>query len=268
MQDHQNDEIDLLEYWNVIWRRKLMIIAICSVAVIATMIMSLYSPKYYKSETVIITSTSESGGLGAALSAIPLAGALAGAAGLQTPADKIMVILKSRTIAEAVIKRFDFKRVFYEDQWDPAKNTWKDTKKPPLMMDTVRALTEDVTKFNKSKEGAITISVEWKDPKLAAEIANYYIDALTEFMSSKSVNMTIQVVDRAVPAERKSRPKIKLNMMLAGVASLFIGIFIAFFLEFLSKQKQLSRIKAGNGDGQASYHDEAAVAESRSKVSP
>ena len=47
-----------------------------------------------------------------------------------------------------------------------------------------------------------------------------------------------QVVDKAVPAERKSRPKIRQNMMLAGIASLFIGAFIAFFLEYLAKQKK------------------------------
>ena len=49
--------------------------------------------------------------------------------------------------------------------------------------------------------------------------------------------ITIEVVDRAVPAERKSRPKIKLNMALAGVTSLFAGVFLAFFLEYLEKSR-------------------------------
>ena len=77
----------------------------------------------------------------------------------------------------------------------------------------------------------------WKDPKLAAGMANYYIVALAEFMKDKSINTTVQIVDPAVPAERKSSPKIALNMALAGTTSLFIGIFIAFLLENLSKQK-------------------------------
>jgi tyrosine-protein kinase Etk/Wzc len=57
-------------------------------------------------------------------------------------------------------------------------------------------------------------------------------------MNDKSINTTIQIIDRAIPAERKSRPKIALNMALAGVMSLFIGVFIAFFQEYLSKQKK------------------------------
>jgi uncharacterized protein involved in exopolysaccharide biosynthesis len=234
-----DDEINLLEYWNVLWRRKTMLIAVFFISVAATMVISLLLPKYYKSETVIMSSATESGGLGAALSAIPFAGALAGAAGIQTPADKIMVILKSRTVAEAVIRKFDLMKIFYEDQWDGAKGAWKNPDDPPLLVDTIKKLTSDVTSFSKSKEGAITISVEWKDPELAANIANYYISVLSGFLNEKSININIQVVDRAIVAERKSRPKIALNMALAGVMSMFMGVFIAFFLEFLAGQKQL-----------------------------
>ncbi len=108
------------------------------------------------------------------------------------------------------------------------------------MTDVIKAL-GDITKFNKTKEGAITISVEWKDPQLAADIANYYVTALTKFLNENAINVTVQVVDKAVPAERKSRPKTKVNMLVAGAASLVIGGVIAFFLEFLAKQKSSKR---------------------------
>lgn len=52
---------------------------------------------------------------------------------------------------------------------------------------------------------------------------------------------TVQVLDKAVPAERKSKPKIRLNMMLAGVVSLFLGTFLAFFLEYVEGLKQRPR---------------------------
>jgi uncharacterized protein involved in exopolysaccharide biosynthesis len=216
-----------------------MLISLFTVSVVATMIVSLLLPKYYKSETLILCLAPESGGLSAALSASPLAGALTGSfGGLSTPADKILVLLKSRTIAEMVIKRFDLLHVFYADKWDASKGAWKDPEKPPLMEDAIKKLTKSVTSFKKSREGSIAVAVEWKDPKLAAEIANYYVAALAEFMKNKSVNTTIQVVDPAVPAERKSWPRIKLNMAVAGVLSLLIGMFIAFSLESRSEKKQ------------------------------
>ncbi|HEX9021137.1 MAG TPA: hypothetical protein VF903_07740, partial [Nitrospirota bacterium] len=171
----------------------------------------------------------------------PMAGALAGTlgvSGLSTPADKMLVFLKSRTIAEMVIKRFDLIHVFYQSKWDAAKGAWKDPEDPPRLEEAVKYLLKNAAEFKKDKSGALSIIVEWKDPKLAAEMANYYVAALTEIMKEKSINTTIQVVDRAVPAERKSRPKIKLNVALAGVLSLFAGVFIAFLLESLSQSKQ------------------------------
>jgi len=233
--EQSDNEKTVLDYLNAIRRRKRMLIILFLAAVLSALVVSLLLPKYYKATTVIIAAESGAGGLGAALSALPFAGALAGAAGIQTPADKIMVILKSRTVAEAVIQRFNLLRTFNETRWDAGKNTWKDPDAPPLMQDAVKYLTESVAAFSKSKEGAITLSVEWKDPRLAADMANFYIAALTGFLNEKAINVTIQVVDRAVPAERKSRPKIMLNMVLAGVMSVVIGIFIAFFLEYLEK---------------------------------
>ncbi len=47
----------------------------------------------------------------------------------------------------------------------------------------------------------------------------------------------VQVLDHAFPALRKSKPKIKLQMALAGAVSLFLGIFLAFFLEYIQRQR-------------------------------
>jgi len=228
-----------LDFVKIVWRRKIMLIALFAASVIVTMAVSLLLPKYYRSEAVILTIAPESGGLGAALSASPFGGVISGSlGGLSSPADKILVFLKSRTVAETVIKRFDLLRVFNESKWDTIKGTWKISEKPPLMEEAVRELGKKVASFRKSREGAITITVEWKDPKLAAQIANYYVVALAEFMKDKSVNTTIQIVDPAVPAEKKSSPKIGQNMTMAGILSLFIGVLISFILEHLSMQRK------------------------------
>jgi uncharacterized protein involved in exopolysaccharide biosynthesis len=50
---------------------------------------------------------------------------------------------------------------------------------------------------------------------------------------------TVQVLDRAVPAERKSKPKTVLTSVIVGVLSLFLGIFLAFFLEYLDRARAL-----------------------------
>ncbi|WP_447974965.1 GumC family protein [Nitrospira sp. Kam-Ns4a] len=49
---------------------------------------------------------------------------------------------------------------------------------------------------------------------------------------------TVQVLDPAVPAEKKSKPSIRLNVTIAGVLALFVGIFLAFFLDYLARIRQ------------------------------
>jgi uncharacterized protein involved in exopolysaccharide biosynthesis len=48
---------------------------------------------------------------------------------------------------------------------------------------------------------------------------------------------TVQVLDPAIPAEKKSKPSIRSNMMIAGALALFVSIFLAFFLEYLERQR-------------------------------
>lgn len=47
---------------------------------------------------------------------------------------------------------------------------------------------------------------------------------------------TVQVLDRAIVPEKKYKPKVRINMAISGVLSLFLGVFISFFKEFYQNQ--------------------------------
>jgi len=49
----------------------------------------------------------------------------------------------------------------------------------------------------------------------------------------------VQILDKAVPAERKSKPKTVLTSVIVGVLSLFFAIFLAFALEYLERARTL-----------------------------
>lgn len=51
---------------------------------------------------------------------------------------------------------------------------------------------------------------------------------------------TVQVLDQAVPADKRTRPRILLNVAVAGVLALVIGIFLAFFLDYRARVRQVS----------------------------
>ncbi|MCE3225448.1 MAG: putative Lipopolysaccharide biosynthesis protein [Nitrospira sp.] len=51
---------------------------------------------------------------------------------------------------------------------------------------------------------------------------------------------TVQVLDSAVPADKRSRPRLLLNLAVAGMLSLVVGIFLAFFLDYRVRVRQIS----------------------------
>jgi uncharacterized protein involved in exopolysaccharide biosynthesis len=89
-------------------------------------------------------------------------------------------------------------------------------------------------------------------PKLGLELARLTRDlkiqeAIFELLSSQYEQAkiqeakdtpTIQVLDRAVPPEKRSRPKRAMMVILAGIASLFVGIVFTFGLEYLQATRK------------------------------
>lgn len=50
-------------------------------------------------------------------------------------------------------------------------------------------------------------------------------------------DVAFQVIDRAVPPEKRFKPKRKLIVLLAGTVAIFMGVFLVFFLEYVENVK-------------------------------
>jgi capsular polysaccharide biosynthesis protein len=79
----------------------------------------------------------------------------------------------------------------------------------------------------------IGITVTDTDPVLAAEIANetasVFMDTVQEIMKVENV----QVIDRAEPSYTPVSPRPILNLAIAGILGLMLGVFLAFLIEML-----------------------------------
>lgn len=157
------DEINLLDYWRVLVKRKLLIGIIVGVAFVGSIIYSLTLPPIYASTASIFPPQQESSmasGLASQLSGG--LGALAGGfLGVSTPVDQWVAILKSQAIKDAIINRFDLMKVFKANTMDDARNT-----------------VGGMIRVSKAKEGIISVTVEDKDPQRAATLANAIIEEL------------------------------------------------------------------------------------------
>ncbi len=79
----------------------------------------------------------------------------------------------------------------------------------------------------------IKLEVVDTDPILAAEIANETAQVFMENVKDIMMVENIQVIDRAQVPDMPIKPRPQLNMAIAGVLGLMIGIFLVFLLEYL-----------------------------------
>jgi uncharacterized protein involved in exopolysaccharide biosynthesis len=209
-----DDEVNLLDYWRVIWRGKMLIILIVVVSIFTTAFISLLMPNIYQATAVITPVNPSVGG------SSTLAQQFASLPGisLQAPplSSEIVNLLKSNILREKMIEKYDLLPVLFYKQWDEEKKIWKkekrgtnlnpaflmqklfkkivpenpkDIKNPedsPEIWDGLRMLNKIVEVKNTLKENTITISVNFREPEMAAKMVNYFLATLNDHMTSEA----------------------------------------------------------------------------------
>lgn len=183
------DEISLLDYYRILKKRRKAILLIVLVITFGAVVYSLVAPKIYRSEASILTLESDGGSGGIAAMAASFTGLPLGS-GSQSSMSKLVVLLKSRTLAERVIDRLDLEKFFYKDLWDFEKNDWKDgIAKNPDMEDIVGTFSSAVDIKENIKKGTIDIGVELADPSTAANVANAIVYELGRLINQNAFTM-------------------------------------------------------------------------------
>jgi tyrosine-protein kinase Etk/Wzc len=162
----ERQEIDLLEVMTLLLRGRKTILRFTLVTVALGAILAYFvmKPTYTAEATFLPPQSAPGSGLSqlaSQLGSLGAVGALTG--GLKSSGDVYVGILKSRTIADDLIKRFDLQKVY----------------KTKRISDTAKKL-KDHSDFVSAKDTLITITVKDTDAKRAADMANGYLDALYE----------------------------------------------------------------------------------------
>jgi tyrosine-protein kinase Etk/Wzc len=168
----EEQEISLLDLLQVIIKRKKFVMKFCAIAVVLAAIITLVMPVTYTATAKVLPPQKDStGGLSAMLSQMAGLSALAGGAlGLSGSSDVYVGILKSRSVADAVIASLDLYKIYK-------------TKTP----DKTRKALEGRVKIKAAKDGIITITADDRDPKRAAALANSFVRELDR----KSVDLNL-----------------------------------------------------------------------------
>ncbi len=190
-----DEEVHLLDYWRVVRKHVRLIVVLYIITVLATMGYSLWLPKIYES-TATILAPDERGasglGLATALAASGIAQAVPGLSmpSLTPQRDIFVTMLKSRTMAEDVVQRFDLQERY----------------QAPFLSDAIRRL-YGMTTVTLSKDGVISVKVQETDPQLAAAIANFYVahldQMITRFATTEASKQRVFIADRLTETERE-----------------------------------------------------------------
>jgi len=178
----QEDEINLLDYLIVLAKRKTFIAKVTLGFAIITAIISLVMSPIYKAETKILPPVN--GGSGIATQLMNQLGQLSAIAGIsgvpvngKTPSELYIGLLKSRTVLDRMIDRFDLMKLYRAGYRQNVRDK---------LLNNVLSVRDD------RKSGIITINVEEKDPKRAADMANAFVDELQKLNSGLAITQASQ----------------------------------------------------------------------------
>jgi tyrosine-protein kinase Etk/Wzc len=165
-------ELTLLDvFMAIVENVRLLVVAPFFIGLIALSVAFLIPPKF--TATIRILPPQQQQGAQAALASqltsLSSAGLLGGL-NIKNPADIYMALLKSRTVADGLINRFDLMNV-YEVSW----------------RQDAREYLAEATKVSTARDGLVTIEVEDKDPKRSAALANAYVEELDRLTASLAI---------------------------------------------------------------------------------
>ena len=161
-ESNRSSGTDFLEILLVLAREKKLILQVTMGATILAAIMVFIIPKSYTATATILPPQQNQSVLSAMM------GQLAGTQsldlrdlGLKNPSDVFVAMLKSRTVEDALVNRFDLRKVYGVKSYQDA-----------------RKKLEKRSEIDPEKEGLISIAVTDRDPRRAADIANAWVEEL------------------------------------------------------------------------------------------
>lgn len=194
---------DLIELLLALARNKKRIAQITLAAAIVAGIVSLLLPTMYTATATILPPQQNPSAASSMLGQIGTLVGLGEAAdlGLKNPADLFVAMLKSRTVADQLINRFDLRKEYDVRRYEQA-----------------RRKLEKRSEIIAEKEGMISIAVADTDPRRAAELANGYVEELHTLNADLAISEAAQrrvFYQQKLEAEREDLAKAELALKQA-----------------------------------------------------
>ncbi|OGU16588.1 MAG: lipopolysaccharide biosynthesis protein [Geobacteraceae bacterium GWC2_53_11] len=165
--------VGVLDYAAILVKYRRLIIGFTLATTIITVIYALMLPNIYTARTMIIPSDDDKPSVSALMSQLGgLSGLAGGAISSKSTGDLYVTMLKSETVQDPIIDRFKLVDLY----------------KAKFRGDAYRMLGDNSVISLGKNDGVITIEVDDKDPKLAADLANAYVEELGRLAAGLNMN--------------------------------------------------------------------------------
>jgi len=171
------DREKILSRLRLLWGKRRFLAKAAGVGLVTGTLLAFLIPKQFESTAQLMPPDSQSSSSLAMLAGLTGTGGLGMVAGdllgIKTSGALFVGVLRSRTVEDRIVDRFDLKKVYRKNLQKEAREKLADR----------TAITED------RKSGIITLTVTDQDPKRAAAMASAYVEelnTLTEQLSTSS----------------------------------------------------------------------------------
>lgn len=169
-------DVRFMDIMILLAKRKRLIFGLPLIMGLCATLISVALPNIYQANAKLLPPQQAQSGAQAMLAQLGgAAGIAASLGGIKNPNEMYIGMLKSRTIADRMIARFDLKKVYDLD----------------LLEKTRKELASNST-FTTGKDGLINIEVEDENPQRVAEMANAYVEELSRLTTVLAVTEASQ----------------------------------------------------------------------------
>lgn len=199
------ETVDLREYFQIIKKRSLLIVIITIISILISGIISFYVLKpVYEADTTLIVNAEQSKATNNMITGDQL-----------NVTQKLTLtygeIIKSKSVLNTVAKQLDINKTYEEMSSMVSVAPVKDTQ-------------------------IISITVKSYNPELSRDIANTIPGVFTKEAKRITNANSVEVIDKARTPENPVKPNKIMNILIAGVLGIIIGLFITFIFEYMDKK--------------------------------
>jgi len=222
--DQDDAEISLLDLLQVVADNLRLLLGGSLLAGLLALAVSFAITPTFTASTTFMPPQQQASGAASLLQSLGSLGGLAGAAsGLKNPVDQYVAFLKSRSVQDALIDRFDLTQR-YEQKY---------------RQNTAKAL-DTIARVKSGKDGLISVEVDDRDPQFAATLANAHVEELGKLLSRLAVTEAQQrrlFFEKQLSATKDKLVKAEQALRSTGVSASVLKSSPAAAVEGVAKLK-------------------------------